>query len=205
MDKSKPYNVANWLFKERVESVMSGRQKIRARQPDYLLKICLIGDGGVGKTCIARRLCHNTFSLDTQLTVWIDFYTYEFSIIVEDEENLIKLLIWDFGGQDQFKVLFRSYVAGVNGMFFVFDLLRIESLMKLEWWYNISSCLTSRCMSELGVEDVAEKLEDTGKLIDWNQVKLALTIILSLHLQRSPLGTKGTSTSQLPIGLLGSG
>ena len=115
---------------------MSGRQKIRARQPDYLLKICLIGDGGVGKTCIARRLCHNTFSLDTQLTVGIDFYTYEFSIIVEDEENLIKLLIWDFGGQDQFKVLFRSYVAGVNGMFFVFDLLRIESLMKLEWWYN---------------------------------------------------------------------
>jgi len=115
---------------------MSARPKARARQPDYLFKICLIGDGGVGKTCIARRLCNDTFSLDTQLTVGIDFYTYEFSVIAEDEENLVKLLIWDFGGQEQFKALFQSYIAGVNGMFLVFDLLRIESLMKLEWWYN---------------------------------------------------------------------
>jgi small GTP-binding protein len=101
-----------------------------------LFKICLIGDGGVGKTCIARRLCHNTFSLDTQLTVGIDFYTREFSFIVDNEENLVRLLIWDFGGQEQFKILFKSYIAGVHGLFLVFDLLRMESLMKLDWWYE---------------------------------------------------------------------
>jgi small GTP-binding protein len=115
---------------------MSRSQRIGSRQPDYLFKICLIGDGGVGKTCIARRLCHNSFSLDTQLTVGIDFYTFEYSVIAEGEENRIKLLIWDFGGQEQFKALFKSYIMGVNGMFFVFDLLRMESLMKLDWWYD---------------------------------------------------------------------
>ncbi|MFX0030664.1 MAG: hypothetical protein ACFE8B_15735, partial [Candidatus Hermodarchaeota archaeon] len=42
---------------------------MKERSPRYIFKICLIGSGGVGKTCMARRLCFNTFSSQTQLTV----------------------------------------------------------------------------------------------------------------------------------------
>jgi len=102
----------------------------------YVFKICLIGSGGVGKTCIARRLCFNAFNANTQLTVGIDFYTYDIPIIVKGEEVFARLSIWDFGGQVQFKTLFGYYINGANGIFLVFDLLNMESLIKLDWWYD---------------------------------------------------------------------
>ncbi|NVM36431.1 MAG: GTP-binding protein [Candidatus Lokiarchaeota archaeon] len=102
----------------------------------YIFKICLIGAGGVGKTCIAQRLCFNTFNLNTQLTVGIDFYTYNVPIIIDGEKTHIRLSIWDFGGQSHFKTLFRYYINGANGIFFVFDLLQMQSLLDLDWWYD---------------------------------------------------------------------
>ena len=105
-------------------------------KPRYVFKICLVGSGGVGKTCMARRLCLNTFSTTTQLTVGIDFYTHDIPIIVKGDETIARLSIWDFGGQEQFKTLFGYYINGTNGIFLVFDLLNMESLIKLDWWYD---------------------------------------------------------------------
>ncbi|MHA1915967.1 MAG: Rab family GTPase [Promethearchaeota archaeon] len=102
----------------------------------YVFKICLVGSGGVGKTCMARRLCFNTFNAKTQLTVGIDFYTHDIPIIVNSEETNVRLMIWDFGGQEQFKTLFNYYINGANGIFLVFDLSNLESLVKLDWWYE---------------------------------------------------------------------
>jgi len=102
----------------------------------YVFKICLIGSGGVGKTCIARRLCLNSFNASTQLTVGTDFYSYEIPIIVKGDEVFARLSIWDFGGQEQFKTLFSYYINGADGIFLVFDLLKMESLIKLDWWYD---------------------------------------------------------------------
>ncbi|MFW9972245.1 MAG: Rab family GTPase [Candidatus Odinarchaeota archaeon] len=104
--------------------------------PAYVFKICLIGSGGVGKTCIARRLCFDTFDANTQLTIGIDFYTYNIPIIVKGEKTFVRHTIWDFGGQEQFKRLFNYYIDGANGIFLVFELTKLESLTRLEWWYN---------------------------------------------------------------------
>lgn len=106
------------------------------RKPAYIFKICLIGSGGVGKTCIAQRLCFNTFDANTQLTIGIDFYTYEIPLIIDGAENFIRIAIWDFGGQEQFKKLFSYYIDGANGIFLVFDLSNLETLLRLSWWYE---------------------------------------------------------------------
>ena len=102
----------------------------------YVFKICLVGSGGVGKTCVARRLCFNTFNAKTQLTIGIDFYAYDIPVIVKNKETISRLMIWDFGGQEQFKTLFNYYINGANGIFLVFDLSNMESLIKLDWWYD---------------------------------------------------------------------
>ncbi|MFX1328997.1 MAG: Rab family GTPase [Promethearchaeota archaeon] len=102
----------------------------------YIFKICLIGAGGVGKTCICRRYCLNTFNLDTKLTIGIDFYTHDIPFIIDGDKSSIRLTIWDFGGQEHFKSLFPYYVNGVNGIFLVFDLLQMQSLINLDWWYD---------------------------------------------------------------------
>ena len=102
----------------------------------YIFKVCLIGAGGVGKTCMVRRLCFDTFSLNTQLTVGIDFYIYDLPFIINGKDTNIRLSIWDFGGQERFQSLFRYYINGANGIFLVFDLTQIESLVNLDFWYD---------------------------------------------------------------------
>lgn len=105
------------------------------KKPTYIFKLCLIGNGGVGKTCIARRLCFDTFDANTKLTIGIDFYTYDLPIIIKGEENFVRLSIWDFGGQEQFKKMFSYYIHGANGIYLVFSLYNLNStLLGLDWW-----------------------------------------------------------------------
>ncbi len=96
----------------------------------------MIGSAGVGKTCIARRVSFNTFDVNTKLTFGIEFYTYDLPIIVDREETYIRGSIWEFGGQEHFKKLFPYYINGANGIFLVFNLANMETLTKLEWWYE---------------------------------------------------------------------
>ncbi|GAI62111.1 unnamed protein product, partial [marine sediment metagenome] len=106
-------------------------------QPYYIFKICLLGQGGVGKTCIARRLCFDTFDANTRLTIGIDFYTYDIPLIVDGDKTYVRLSIWDFGGQEQFKKMFSYYIHGANGIFMVFSLFNLNNtLLGLDWWYE---------------------------------------------------------------------
>ena len=106
-------------------------------QPYYIFKICLLGQGGVGKTCIARRLCFDTFDANTRLTIGIDFYTYDIPIVVDGDKTYVRLSIWDFGGQEQFKKMFSYYINGANGIFMLFSILNINNtLLGFDWWYE---------------------------------------------------------------------
>ena len=105
-------------------------------KPIYIFKICILGQERVGKTCIARRLCFDTFDVNTKETIGIDFYTYNLPAIVDGENSFIRLSIWDFGGREQFKKFFPYYINGVNGIFMVFDLVDLQTLLRLDWWYE---------------------------------------------------------------------
>jgi len=107
------------------------------KKPYYIFKLCLLGHAGVGKTCIARRLCFDTFDANTSLTIGIDFYTYDLPMIVDGDETFLRLSIWDFGGQEQFKKMFSYYIHGANGIFMVFSLFNLnDTLLGLDWWYD---------------------------------------------------------------------
>ena len=109
----------------------------KEKRPLYIFKICLLGEGGVGKTCLARRLCFNTFDMDTKLTVGVDFYTHDFPILVGGKKkDIVRLSIWDFGGQENFKRLFPYYLNGANGIFLCFDLANFDTMSRLDWWYD---------------------------------------------------------------------
>ena len=105
-------------------------------RPYYVFKICLLGMAAVGKTCIAKRLCFDTFDAENRITIGIEFYTYNLPIIIKSKETYVRVSLWDFGGQEQFKRLFPYYINGVNGLFLVFDLSDLQSLIKLDWWFE---------------------------------------------------------------------
>lgn len=105
-------------------------------KPIYIFKICILGQERVGKTCIAKRLCFNTFDVDTKETLGIEFYTKDLPIIVNGEYAFVRISIWDFGGREQFKKLFPYYINGANGIFMVFNLIDLQTLLRLDWWYE---------------------------------------------------------------------
>ncbi|MBA7519153.1 hypothetical protein ES705_11228 [subsurface metagenome] len=105
-------------------------------KPIYILKIVILGQERVGKTCIAKRLCFNTFEVETKETLGIEFYTYDLPITVGGDETFVRISIWDFGGREQFKKLFPYYINGANGIFMVFSLVDLQTLLRLDWWYE---------------------------------------------------------------------
>jgi len=106
------------------------------KKPIYIFKVCILGQERVGKTCIARRLCFNTFDVNTKETLGIEFYTKDVPIIVDGDNSFVRISIWDFGGREQFKKLFPYYINGANGIFMVFNLVDLQTLLRLDWWYE---------------------------------------------------------------------
>ncbi|MFX0060356.1 MAG: Rab family GTPase [Candidatus Heimdallarchaeota archaeon] len=134
-------------------------------KPAYIFKLCLIGNGGVGKTCIARRLCFDTFDANTKLTIGIDFYTYDLPIIVEGKETFVRLSIWDFGGQEQFKKMFSYYIHGANGIFLVFSLFNLNNtLLGLDWWHDHLKKLDHQNTPKLLVGCKSDLIKDPTKV-----------------------------------------
>jgi Ras-related protein Rab-11A len=106
------------------------------KKPIYIFKICILGQERVGKTCIAKRLCFDTFEVGTKETLGIEFYTHDLPINVNGDDTFVRISIWDFGGREQFKKLFPYYINGANGIFMVFNLVDLQTLLRLDWWYE---------------------------------------------------------------------
>lgn len=134
-------------------------------KPIYIFKICLIGNGGTGKTCLARRMCLDTFDANTKLTIGIDFYTDDLPIIINGEESFVRLSIWDFGGQEQFKKMFSYYIHGANGVFLVFSLFNLNnSLLGLNWWDDHLSKILHKDTPKILVGCKSDLVQDPEKV-----------------------------------------
>ncbi len=97
------------------------------------MKVCLFGEGGVGKTSLTRRFLTGIFNEDIKITMGANiFYKY-----LEVDGLKVGLQIWDFGGEQQFRFLLPSYAIGANGGIFMFDLTRYLTLTKTEEWLNV--------------------------------------------------------------------
>jgi len=84
---------------------------------DYLFKLLLIGDSGVGKSCILLRYSEDTFT-DTYIsTIGVDFKIK--SVVVDGKR--VKLQIWDTAGQERFRTITSSYYRGAQGIIIVYD------------------------------------------------------------------------------------
>jgi small GTP-binding protein len=103
-----------------------------AEQNKNRFKLCLFGDGGVGKTSLAHRFLNNVFDEDLKMTIGAELSVK----YLEIEGHSIALRVWDFAGEERFKVLFPSFVKGADGGMFMFDITRYFSLKKLPDWLS---------------------------------------------------------------------
>jgi len=93
-------------------------------------KFLIVGDGAVGKTSIVRRMCHNTFSDNTEETVGVEFMPLTMNI----DKSSVKLQIWDTAGQEQYRSLGRAYYRNAVGVLLVFSYDDHSSFEHLDQW-----------------------------------------------------------------------
>lgn len=96
----------------------------------YLYKIVVIGDAGVGKSCLLQRFADSTFDEGSASTIGVDFRIQSIRL---GEEN-VKLQIWDSAGQERYRTVASSYYRGAHGVGIVFDVTQRESFQNVEFW-----------------------------------------------------------------------
>jgi small GTP-binding protein len=97
---------------------------------DYSLKIVVIGDSGVGKTCLLLRFVRNEWDADSQPTLGVEFLAK----VVNTDNHRIQLQLWDTAGQELFRSVTRGYYRGSAGALIVFDLTSRESFVNVDQW-----------------------------------------------------------------------
>ncbi|CDR94338.1 Rab2, putative [Babesia bigemina] len=96
----------------------------------YLFKYIIIGDTGVGKSCLLLRFTDKRFKPDHDLTIGVEFGTR----LINVRGDNIKLQIWDTAGQESFRSITRSYYRGAAGALLVFDISRRSTFEHLTKW-----------------------------------------------------------------------
>jgi len=97
---------------------------------DYLIKLLLIGDSGVGKSCLLLRFCDDSFTPSFITTIGIDFKIRT----IELDGKRIKLQIWDTAGQERFRTITTAYYRGAMGILLVYDVTDSKSFGNIKNW-----------------------------------------------------------------------
>jgi small GTP-binding protein len=98
----------------------------------YLFKIVVVGDGGVGKSTMIQRLITGHF-VPMKITIGTDLASYDMNI----EDIPVKLQIWDFAGEKRFRFFLPNYARGAQGCVLCYDITRYTSFQNLKEWYQI--------------------------------------------------------------------
>lgn len=99
---------------------------------DMQIKLLMIGDSGVGKTCLLLRYANDSFSPTFITTIGIDFKIKN----VEIDAKRIKLQIWDTAGQERFRTITTSYFRGAQGILLVYDVTDRRSFESIRNWIS---------------------------------------------------------------------
>jgi len=96
----------------------------------FLFKYIIIGDTGVGKSCLLLQFTDKRFQPVHDLTIGVEFGARMVTI----DGKQIKLQIWDTAGQESFRSITRSYYRGAAGALLVYDITRRETFNHLTNW-----------------------------------------------------------------------
>lgn len=108
----------------------------------YLFKYIIIGDTGVGKSCLLLQFTDKRFQPVHDLTIGVEFGARMINI----DGKQIKLQIWDTAGQESFRSITRSYYRGAAGALLVYDITRRETFEHLTTWLDDAKAHSSSQM-----------------------------------------------------------
>jgi len=137
----------------------------------FIYKICVVGNGGVGKTSMVLRYCENSFKESYLMTIGSNFSTK--TVELADHPQLqVKLQLWDLAGQKHFSFVRPPFYRGATGIIYVFDLTRRSSFADLlEWREEVEKvigqkpCLVVGNKLDLAKQGQREVAEQDGEAV----------------------------------------
>ncbi|MHA2008940.1 MAG: Rab family GTPase [Promethearchaeota archaeon] len=118
-------------------------------------KICVFGDGGVGKTTLIRRFVTRIFERDIKMTIGADFSVKN----VEVDNRNVTLRIWDFAGEDRFRVLLPAFAKGADGGIFMYDTTRYSTIAQIRDWLSIFEYFVAEAKTQIPIIMVGGKID----------------------------------------------
>ena len=107
---------------------------------NYLFKVVLVGDSGVGKSCLLSRFAWDQFSLDSKSTIGVEFATK--SVMIEGQT--VKAQLWDTAGQERYRAITTAYYREAVGAIIVYDITKEDTFKSVEKWVQDVRNNTSR-------------------------------------------------------------
>merc|ERR1711998_198605 len=99
---------------------------------DYIFKYIIVGDMGVGKSCLLHQFTEKKFLPDSSHTIGVEFGMR----MIEAMGKTVKLQIWDTAGQERFRAVTRNYYRGAAGALLVYDVTRRATYQNLNGWLS---------------------------------------------------------------------
>jgi len=97
---------------------------------DYLFKVVLIGDSGVGKSNLLSRFTRNEFNLESKSTIGVEFATRSINV----DGKTVKAQIWDTAGQERYRAITSAYYRGAVGALLVYDIAKHATYVNVTRW-----------------------------------------------------------------------
>ncbi len=97
---------------------------------DLSFKIIVIGDSGVGKSCLTNSAMKNTFDVNYLTTIGFEFFTFNIRL----DNKVVKLQIWDTCGQELYRSLITNFYRNTSLAIMVYSINSKESFENIEIW-----------------------------------------------------------------------
>jgi len=101
---------------------------------NLIMKVCLLGDGAVGKTSLIRKFVFDEFDDGYLATIGTKITKKPMTLVSGEEAFNLTLMISDIVGQVEFERIHKQYYRGSKAGIFVCDLTRTETLRSVDWW-----------------------------------------------------------------------
>ncbi|KAH9857484.1 GTP-binding protein ypt1 [Lenzites betulinus] len=132
---------------------------------DYLFKLLLIGDSGVGKSCLLLRFAEDAFTDSYLSTIGVDFKIRT----IELEGKTVKLQIWDTAGQERFRTIAAAYYRGAHGIIMVYDVTEAETFSNVKGWITEIERYASEGVKKLIIGNKSDLVEK--KVVEYSVAK----------------------------------
>ncbi|HOJ19659.1 MAG TPA: COR domain-containing protein [Ignavibacteriaceae bacterium] len=141
----------------------------------YEAKLLIVGEGGVGKTSLMKKIIYEDYSLGDEFTTeGVDIKKW---IYKRNKEDVFTVNIWDFGGQEIYHATHQFFLTKRSLYLFVWEARKDDNLLSFDYWLNVINLLSNK--SPIIV--VLNKIDIRIRMLDEESLKSKFPNIIAFH------------------------